>query len=171
MLWIRSLFRINAASSAFCRCMVSDLRPRLTERCLCLSEHAGMRGSVGAAVANITTAYINDIPGTGVKKRALADLLLPATAFVNNSRGSNTRSTRTPDSKRTLMYQSTDALSQLLKWFLCVNSSYVLQINPSLPAVISTVESFLFIFKGRNKHVVVSVCMELYSKFQWTASS
>ena len=58
-----------------------------------------MRGSGGAAVANITTAYINDIPGTGVKKGALADLPLPATAFVNNSRESNTRSTRTSDSR------------------------------------------------------------------------
>lgn len=72
---------------------------------------------VVVVVANITTAYINDIPGTAVKKNSLASLSL--TAFVNNSRGSSTYSnTQSPCThttlKKTIVYQSKDSFPKLL---------------------------------------------------------
>lgn len=64
--------------------------------CPCIQVWESVRGRGGGGggggdvVANITSAYINGIPGTGVKKSSLASLC-PATAFVNNSRGSSTQ--------------------------------------------------------------------------------
>lgn len=93
----------------------------------------------GVGAANITTAYINDIPGTSVKKSSLASLSL--TAFVNSSRGSDTSPSTNARLQLTLMYQGKDPFSQLLNDFLC--KQFIGSAEKSLSAAAAvTVECF-----------------------------